>query len=124
MRKVQAIDALFPRGRQAILAALFVRPEKAWFASELARKMGVPPSSLQRELSQLTAAGILTTTWLGRMTFFRANSRSPLFGDLRGLILKTVGLVDVIGDALRPLGGKNKIGVCLRFDRGRPRTER
>jgi hypothetical protein len=38
--------------RQGILAATLLQPEKAWYASELARRMGVPPSSLQRELRE------------------------------------------------------------------------
>ncbi len=83
---------------------MFVRPDKSWYASELARKMGVPSSSLQRELQDLTEAGILKTYRQGRMAYYRPNINSPLYPDLRGLLLKTVGLVDVVADALKPLG--------------------
>ena len=55
MRKLRILDALLPKTRQGILAATLVRPEKAWYVSELARRMGVPASSLQRELHDLTA---------------------------------------------------------------------
>jgi len=54
-----SLDALLPKTRQGILAAVLVRPDKAWYASELARRMGITPSSLQRELRGLTMAGIL-----------------------------------------------------------------
>ena len=50
MRNIGAIDALLPKTRQGILAATLVQPEKVWYVSELARRMGVPSSSLQREL--------------------------------------------------------------------------
>jgi hypothetical protein len=40
-----SLDALFPKTRQGILAAALVRPDKT-FASELAWRMGVAPSSL------------------------------------------------------------------------------
>jgi len=103
MRKVRALDVLLPRTRQGILAATLVQPEKAWYASELARRMGVPPSSLQRELQDLAQAGILRTHRQGRMAYYQANTNSPLFPDLRGLMLKTVGFVDVLADAIRPL---------------------
>jgi len=63
----------------------------------------VPPSSLQRELRDLTDAGILKTHRQGRMAFYQANAQSPLFRELRGLLLKTAGLVDVLADALKPL---------------------
>src|SRR5450631_1974211 len=89
--------------RQGILAAALVQPERAWYVSELARRLGVPSSSLQRELLALTAGGILKSHRQGRMVYYQANSDSPVFADLRGLMIKTVGLVDVIADALRPL---------------------
>jgi DNA-binding transcriptional ArsR family regulator len=70
MRRVRALDALLPKTRQGILAALLIRPEKAWYVSELARRMDVPPSSLARELRDLTEAGLLTTYRQGRMAYY------------------------------------------------------
>jgi DNA-binding transcriptional ArsR family regulator len=106
MRNTSALDALFPKTRQGILAATLVQPEKVWYVSELARRMGVPSSSLQRELQELTNAGILKSYRQGRMVYYRANSDSPLFPELRGLLLKTSGLVDVLRDALKPVAGR------------------
>src|SRR5271170_2941966 len=109
MRKKRPLDALLPKTRQGILGATFVQPEKAWYVSELARRLGVPSSSLQRELQDLSAARILTTHRQGRMVYYQANVDSPLFSDLRGLMLKTAGLADVLVDALKPLGSKLRI---------------
>jgi DNA-binding transcriptional ArsR family regulator len=106
MRNTRPLDALLPKTRQGILAATLVQPQKAWFVSELARRMEVPSSSLQRELQDLTQAGILKSHRQGRMVYYQANTDSPLFADLRGLLLKTVGLVDVLADALKPLASK------------------
>jgi DNA-binding transcriptional ArsR family regulator len=106
MRKVGTLDALLPKTRQGILAATLVQPEKAWYASELARRMGVPASSLQRELQDLSEAGILKTHRQGRMAYYQANTDSPVYPDLRGLLLKTAGLVDVLAHALKPLAAK------------------
>jgi predicted nucleotidyltransferase len=78
-----------------------VQPEKAWYASELARRMGVPSSSLQRELRDLAEVGILKTHRQGNMVYYQADADSPVFPDLRGLLLKTAGLVDVLADALK-----------------------
>jgi DNA-binding transcriptional ArsR family regulator len=109
MRNLRPLDALLPKTRQGILAALLVQPDKTWYVSELARRMGVPSSSLQRELRDLTAAGILKTHRQGRMVYFQANSDSPIFPDLRGLLLKTAGLVDVLAEVLKPLVAKMRI---------------
>ena len=109
MRNIRPLDALLPRTRQAILAATLVRPEKAWYASELARRLRVPSSSLQRELKGLAGAGILKTHKQGRMVHYQANAESPLFPELRGLMLKTAGLADVLAHVLKPLAASTRL---------------
>jgi predicted nucleotidyltransferase len=106
MRNRRTLDALLPKTRQGILAATLVQPEKAWYVSELARRMGVPSSSLQRELQDLSEVGILKTHRQGRMVYYQANVDSPVFPDLRGLLFKTAGLVDVLAEALKPVAAK------------------
>jgi DNA-binding transcriptional ArsR family regulator len=110
MRKLRTLDALLPKTRQEILAATLVQPEKAWYVSELARRMGVPSSSLQRELHDLSEVGILKIHRQGRMVYYQANTESPVFPDLRGLLIKTAGLVDVLAQALKPLAKKLQAG--------------
>src|SRR5476649_333676 len=109
MRKKRSLDALLPKTRQGILAATLVQPETAWYVSELARRLGVPSSSLQRELQALTEARILKAHRQGRMAYYQANVDSPLFSDLRGLLLKTAGLADVLMDALKPVASKLRV---------------
>lgn len=71
--------------------------------------MGAPSSSLQRELQDLTRVGILKNHRQGHMAYYQANTDSPVFSDLRGLLLKTAGLVDVLADALKPLAAKLRL---------------
>jgi DNA-binding transcriptional ArsR family regulator len=106
MQKLRTLDALLPKTRQGILAATLVQPERTWYVSELARRLGVPSSSLQRELRDLTEVGILKTHRQGHMVYYQANKDSPVFSDLRGLLLKTAGLVDVLAQALKPVASK------------------
>ena len=40
------------------------------------------------------------------MVYYQANTESPVFPDIQGLLLKTAGLVDVLADAATPLAGK------------------
>jgi len=99
-------DALFPKTRQAILAATFGEPRRWWYMRELARHLRLTPSSLQRELASLARAGILRQKREGKHVYFRAATDSPIFQELQGLILKTVGLADVLRDALKPLADR------------------
>lgn len=106
MRTAPGIDALFPKTRQAILAATFGGPHRWWYMRELARHLRVTPSSLQRELASLVRGGILLQRREGKHVYFRAATESPVFEELQGLILKTVGLADVIRNALKPLANR------------------
>lgn len=109
MRNNRTIDVILPKTRQGILAATLLQPEKAWYASELARRMGVPSSSLQRELHALAEAGVLKASRQGRMAYYQANTESPVYAELRGLMLKTAGLVDVLANALNPVARRLRV---------------
>ncbi len=102
-RTRRGADALFPQIRKRILAVLLMQPERAWFASDLARHLRVPKTSLQRELENLHSAGIIRRRVEGKHVYYQAERQSPLFPELRGLMAKTAGLVDVVREALRPL---------------------
>ena len=106
MRTSTAIDALIPKTRQAILSATLGLPDKWWYMRELAKHLRLSPSSLQRELASLVRGGILLQRHEGKHVYFKAASESPIFPELQGLILKTVGLADVIRDALKPLAAE------------------
>ncbi len=67
---------------------------------ELARHLGVAPSSLQRELASLVHGGILRESREGKHVYFQPTTDLPFFEDLHGLIIKTAGLADVIRGAL------------------------
>jgi DNA-binding transcriptional ArsR family regulator len=102
MRKIAAIDALLPQTRKVILASTLMHPERWWYLSDLAQHLGVSPSTLQRELSSLVEAGILRRKREGNRVYFQANPQCPFFPELRSLMTKTAGLLDVLREALTP----------------------
>lgn len=100
MRTSRALDALFPRIRQALLAATVLHPERWWYLSDLAKHLGVRPSSLQRELAGLVDAGILRRRRDGNRVYFQPNLDCPFLPDLQGLLVKTAGVVDALREVL------------------------
>jgi len=104
--KTSPLDALFPKTRQAILAAVYSDPAREWYLSDLARHLGVTPSSLQREVVRLVGAGILRRREDGNRAYYAAETKSPIFGDLRGLLMRTAGLRDVLVKSLDPFRGR------------------
>jgi predicted nucleotidyltransferase len=100
MRKSSPIDALFPGTRQGVLAATMMHPDRWWYLSDLAKHLGIQPSSLQRELSSLVSAGVLRRKRDGNRVYFRADPDCPFLGELQGLLAKTSGLADILRSAL------------------------
>src|SRR5947209_20294123 len=100
MRKKRPIDALFPKARRDILAATYGQPERWWFLSELAQQLNTSPSSLQRELKSLISSGILRQRRDGRRTYFQAETASPIFSELHGIVIKTLGIAEALKDIL------------------------
>jgi predicted nucleotidyltransferase len=103
MRKSSPIDALISKTTQGLLAATVLQPQRWWYLSDLAKHLGRGPSSLQAPLASLVSAGILCRRKDGNRVYFQADSNCPFIGELQGIIAKTVGLIDVLRDALAPL---------------------
>jgi len=72
----------------------------------LAQFLHTRPSSLQRELISLEQSGILQQRKDGRRTYFKAETRSPIFRELRSIFEKTVGLIPTLRVALRSFDNK------------------
>lgn len=104
MEKVAS--TLFGKARQAVLATLCGQPERKFFMRELSRVTGIGTGPLQHELSQLVDADLVLREPDGNRTNYHANTHSPVFPELRGLIEKTCGVPVVIGNALAPLGDR------------------
>lgn len=96
-------DALFPKVRQRVLAVLFGAPDRSFYTNEVIGLAQSGAGAVQRELADLAAAGLLTVHKQGNQKHYQANTASPVFAELRGLVLKTMGLADVLRTALAPL---------------------
>ena len=59
--------------------------------------------ALQREVLQLSDVGIILRSVRGRQVYYQANPDCPIFDELKSLIIKTVGVGDILKDALSPL---------------------
>ncbi len=103
--------ALFGVVRRRVLGLLFREYERDFYQREIVDAVGCGSGAVQRELKQLADAGLITRTERGRMVFYQANRASPVFEELRGLVMKTSGLADVLREALEPV--RDQIDVAF-----------
>jgi predicted nucleotidyltransferase len=69
---------------------------------EIVRITGIGIGPAQRELKNLTDSGIVTREVQGKQVYYQANSKSPIFNELKSIVRKTFGVADVIREALAP----------------------
>jgi len=96
-------DALFPRVRQRLLAALFGQPQRSFYTNELVRLAESGIGGVQRELASLAACGLLNVSAKGNQKHYQANPDAPVFAEMMAIVRKTFGVADVLRAALAPL---------------------
>jgi hypothetical protein len=99
-------EAIFPRIRGKVLALFMLNLEKRFYFREAVRIIGDSPASIQRELRSLTAAGVLLMEPIGIQKFYSANSKCPVYEELKSIVRKTFGVPDALRDVLQPHVGK------------------
>lgn len=106
-------DALFSGLQQRVLAVLFGQPDRSFYGNELLRLTGTGRGALQRELEKLVSADLVTVTTIGNQKHYQANAASPIFAELRGIVLKTVGLADVLRTALNAVADRIELAFVF-----------
>jgi predicted nucleotidyltransferase len=118
------LEALFGKTRRSILALLFSHAEEAFHLRKILRLAGISSGAGQRELKRLSEAGIVLRTVKENQVLFQANPRCAIFEELKSLITKTAGVVDVLRTALEPLVGRISIALLYgSLARGRAGVE-
>lgn len=83
-----AMQVLFGKYHREVLALLLLRPEQGFHVRELARITGFPAGTLNRQLKQLMAAGLLVAERSGNQVKYQANRSHPFFDDLANMFRK------------------------------------
>jgi predicted nucleotidyltransferase len=95
-------DALFSRVQQRVLGLLFGQPNRRFQSAELIRLAHSGTGAVHRQLSRLADAGWVTVNRTGNQKHYQANRVCPAFAELSGLIVKTVGVLEPLRQALAP----------------------
>lgn len=104
--QISISDALFSSVQQRVLALLFGNPDRSFYTSEIIRNVRSGTGAVERELSRLLHSGLVLLEQVGNQKHYRANPKSPVFEELRGIVLKTFGLTEPLRAALAPYSDK------------------
>ena len=99
-------DALFSKVQRCVLGLLYGNPDRSFYANELFRLAGSGTGAVVRELAKLADSGLVTVSKIGNQKHYQANRAAPIFEELRGIVLKTFGVADVLRQGLLPISSK------------------
>jgi len=96
------LQALFTsQARVEVLKLFFLRSSSRHYMREISSLTDQPVRAIQRELARLEDAGLLISSVEGNRKYFQANRQSPVFSELRALMVKTAGIVDQLKKILQ-----------------------
>jgi len=101
--------ALFPGSRRAVLGILYGSPDRAFYLREIIGIAGLGVGQIQRELNRLSKAGIIRRFEQGRHVYFQADDSCPTYEELRSLVLKSVGALGVVRNALEKVSDRIRV---------------
>jgi DNA-binding transcriptional ArsR family regulator len=87
--------------RADIFRLLFGTITEELHMREIERRSGYAIGTIQTELKKLLRLDLVKKRKDGNRLYYRANRGHPLYPDIRSLVLKTIGLLDILKDALR-----------------------
>ena len=97
-------EILSSRTRAEIFRLLFGIADEELHVRELQRRSGLNDSTIRQELRKLVRLELVKWRKDSNRVYYTANRSNPLYPELRSLVLKTVGLVDILRAVLQDDG--------------------
>ena len=97
IRNDPVLEALITsQARVEVLKLFFLSSSDRHYVREIATLTRQPVRAVQRELTRLEGVDILQSTKEGNRKYFQANRGSPVFSELRALLVKTAGFGEIV----------------------------
>ena len=109
----QPIELMFGAYRRKLLATLMLRPGERYHVRELGRMTGMSAGSIHRELKVMAESGLLIREQVGNQVLYHANQDCPIYQELAAIFRKTIGLADLLHDALEDLADKIELAFVF-----------
>jgi predicted nucleotidyltransferase len=90
-----------------------MRPDQSFHLRELERLAGVNAGTAHRELKRMERAGLVHSRRVGNQVHYQAQRDCPIFAELQSILRKSVGLADVLREALSPLADQIELAFVF-----------
>ena len=111
-------ELITSKTRLRLLIKFFISQANRGYLNGLATEMRESTNSIRKELNHLYDAGYLQKVKSNNKVEYRANVKHPLFTILQKVVLKHLGLEDVVETVLGRMGAVNQIILVGDYAKG------
>jgi hypothetical protein len=111
-------ELITSKTRLRLLIKFFVSQANKGYLNGLATEMGESTNAIRKELNHLHTAGYLTKAKNNNKVEYTANTQHPLFDTLQKVVLKHLGLEDIVQSVLERMGEVAQIILIGDYARG------
>jgi len=105
--------------RIKLLIRLFFNPQVQSYLRQLAKEFNLSTNAVREELNQLKKADLLKTEKYGRQVHYSANTKHPLFPELKSMAAKAVGFDRIIESIVNRLGQLERVYIIDDYAEGK-----
>ena len=111
-------ELITSKTRLRLMIKFFVSQANRGYLNGLANEMGESTNAIRKELNHLQNAGYLDKLKVDNKVEYKANTKHPLFDVLQKVVLKHLGLEDVVEKVLERMGAVDEIILVGDYAKG------
>jgi len=111
-------ELITSKTRLRLLIKFFISQANSGYLNGLANEMGESTNSIRKELNHLFDAGYLNRIKSNNKIEYNVNTKHPLYETLRKVVLKHLGLEDLVETVLDRMGSVEKIIIIGDYAKG------
>lgn len=104
--------------RVKLLLKFFLNSNTTAYLRGLEGEFGESSNAIRVELNKFEGAGMLSSEMKGNKKIFRANTQHPLFKEIHNILLKYIGIDQIVEKVVERLGAVEKVYLAGKFSRG------
>jgi len=112
-------ELITSKTRLRLLIKFFISQANRGYLNGLATEMGESTNAIRKELNHLQGAGYLEKVKVNNKVEYKANTKHPLFEVLRKVVLKHLGLEDIVETVLARMGDVDQIILIGDYAKGK-----
>ena len=104
--------------RLRLMLKFFISQANRGYLNGLANEMGESTNAIRKELNNLYGAGYLEKIKINNKVEYKANTKHPLFEVLQKVVLKHLGIEDILDTVLERMGDVQQIILVGDYAKG------